>query len=199
MSPRTGREPRPSASRRSGNNCGKLMSTSSRLYWRLGCPTDTALLSAIKHREADLPTKRTPSQAQARLSRANENPCRPRDLEAPPRARPQAAIGLTGRGVLRWSAGTAYLAREISTPSIVTENRHRPASSLSTCSRARKPAMRGWAWRSRRASARPSHATVSSARCGRSGARRSDQAASTLCWWRAPGLPRQRSRMVSRG
>ena len=92
---RTGKEPNAAASRGSGNNCGKLMSTGARLYWRRGCPPDTDLLSAIKHREADLPAKRTPSQAQARLSRADEDPCRTGGLEAPPRTRPQAAIGLT--------------------------------------------------------------------------------------------------------
>ena len=71
------------------------MSTGARLYWRRGRPTDTDLLSAIKYREADIPAKRTPAQAQARLSRADEDPYRASGLEAPPRTRPQAAIGLT--------------------------------------------------------------------------------------------------------
>jgi ribonuclease P protein component len=50
---------------------------------------------SLFHRETHLPAKRTPSQAQARLSRAHVDACRQADPEAPAAQGPHAALGVT--------------------------------------------------------------------------------------------------------
>jgi ribonuclease P protein component len=51
--------------------------------------------SLSSYREAHLPAERTPQEATARISRTYVDAGRPRNLEATPRSRPQAAVRLT--------------------------------------------------------------------------------------------------------
>jgi len=53
------------------------------------------------HREAHLPAERTPQEATARISRAHVDAGRPRDLEATPCSRPQAALRLNDNNLQR--------------------------------------------------------------------------------------------------
>jgi ribonuclease P protein component len=57
-------------------------------------PCSAIFLPFCKPREADLPAKRAPAEAQARLSRAHVDACRARDPEAAPSERPQAPVGV---------------------------------------------------------------------------------------------------------
>ena len=77
--------------------CGEPTARARRLYWLLGRPSPAVLLALIRLDEADLPAQRAPAEAQARLPRADVDPRRPRDPQAPPREGPQAALGLTRR------------------------------------------------------------------------------------------------------
>jgi ribonuclease P protein component len=57
-------------------------------------PWSTIFLPFCKPREADLPAKRAPAEAQARLSRAHVDAGRTPDPEAAPREGPQAPVGV---------------------------------------------------------------------------------------------------------
>jgi ribonuclease P protein component len=63
-----------------------------RLYWPRVPRRDLFFSPLSERREADLPAKRAPAEAPARLSRAHGDACRPRDPEAPPLEGSRAAL-----------------------------------------------------------------------------------------------------------
>jgi len=67
-----------------------------RLYWPPRRPPFGGIFSfdPLFSHEAHLSAERSPAEAQARLPRADGDPRRPRDPQAPPREGPRAPFGL---------------------------------------------------------------------------------------------------------
>lgn len=162
-----------------------------------------AARGSLRHgnpREAHLPTKRSPPQAQARLPRAYVDSRRTAHRQAPPRQGAQAPLRLSA---LPWSAGTAFPAPGTSMPSTGTAGRCRRGSSRCTGSRDRpmRVARRDLASRFRSLWGTRSCATGSSASCARRGAswQTGRLLAGTTFSSHAPALPSQRLRAAIRG